>query len=151
MTSLSSSAAVKAAASAKVKTALLEAFLPQVALNPRQPLQFGTEVRQICLEIRFSATARSLAGIAANPNTGYIGAEVFQTELPTSSVCWPASKKGRKSAATLVCCPNAPTISAYTVTTFGCYFRCCRPDHWTKCFYCFPIRGPKTSRKPPFC
>ncbi len=62
----------------KAKTALLENFLPQVALNPRQPLQFGTEVRQICLEIGFGDGAH-LAGIAAaNPNTGYIGAEVFQ-------------------------------------------------------------------------
>ncbi len=62
----------------KAKTALLETFLLQVALNPRQPLQFGAEVRQICLEIGFGDGAH-LAGIAAaNPNTGYIGAEVFQ-------------------------------------------------------------------------
>lgn len=65
----------------KAKTALLEQFLPKVAIaddeNIRQEM-FGAEVKKLSLEIGFGG-GEHLAGVAlANPDTGYIGAEVFQ-------------------------------------------------------------------------
>lgn len=62
----------------KAKTALLEDFLPKVALDPQNPLAFGIVPQKICLEIGFGDGVH-LAGIAAlYPENGYIGAEVFQ-------------------------------------------------------------------------
>ena len=62
----------------KAKTALLEDFLPRVALDPQKPLAFGIIPEKICLEIGFGDGVH-LAGIAAlHPENGYIGAEVFQ-------------------------------------------------------------------------
>lgn len=66
----------------KTKTTLLETFLPNLHITPQTVFDkktlFGTEVNQICLEIGFG-NGEHLAGQAKNnPQTGYIGAEVFQ-------------------------------------------------------------------------
>ncbi len=66
----------------KTKTTLLEAFLPALRINEQtvfdRRLMFGTPVNQICLEIGFG-NGEHLAGQAKNnPDTGFIGAEVFQ-------------------------------------------------------------------------
>lgn len=65
----------------KAKTGLLERFLPEVALDIKKPLTrdiFGTKVTDICLEIGFG-NGEHLAGQSLNnPQTGFIGAEVFK-------------------------------------------------------------------------
>lgn len=66
----------------KAKTSLLETFLPQVQINQNTVFKkeslFGTPVKSICLEIGFG-NGEHLAGQAlANPDTGFIGAEVFK-------------------------------------------------------------------------
>lgn len=66
----------------KTKTTLLETFLPALKITEQTAFDrntlFGTPVREICLEIGFG-NGEHLAGQAKNnPQTGYIGAEVFQ-------------------------------------------------------------------------
>lgn len=66
----------------KAKTALLDSFLPVVRINEETVFDketlFSTPVNEICLEIGFG-NGEHLAGQAKNnPQTGYIGAEVFQ-------------------------------------------------------------------------
>ena len=65
----------------KAKTALLEQFLPKLAIGKDQeinPDMFTVSVDKLSLEIGFGG-GEHLAGVAlANPKTGYIGAEVFQ-------------------------------------------------------------------------
>lgn len=66
----------------KAKTTLLEAFLPDVSLNPDKPLDskglFGAPVKEIYLEIGFG-NGEHLAGQSLNhPDIGFIGAEVFK-------------------------------------------------------------------------
>lgn len=66
----------------KTKTTLLENFLPALKITEQTAFDrntlFGTPVREICLEIGFG-NGEHLAGQAKNnPQTGYIGAEVFQ-------------------------------------------------------------------------
>ena len=131
----------------KVKTALLETFLPQVALNPRQPLQFGTEVRQICLEIGFGDGAH-LAGIAAaNPNTGYIGAEVFQNGVANLLSLLTGIKEGTEIGNDISLLPERTD----NIRVYGDDIRLLFPllpaRSLDKVFYCFPIRGPKNVTK----
>ena len=47
----------------KAKTALLEDFLPRVALDPQNPLAFGIIPEKICLEIGFGDGVLSLIHI----------------------------------------------------------------------------------------
>jgi len=66
----------------KAKTSLLERFLPSLQIsantNFNKQTLFGTSVDSICLAIGF-CNGEHLAGQALkNPNTGYIGAEVFK-------------------------------------------------------------------------
>lgn len=66
----------------KAKTTLLDSFLPVVRINEETVFDketlFSTPVNEICLEIGFG-NGEHLAGQAKNnPQTGYIGAEVFQ-------------------------------------------------------------------------
>lgn len=66
----------------KAKTTLLEAFLPKIKITPDSVFDkeklFGVPVNEVALEIGFG-DGQHLAGQALkNPNTGYIGAEVFQ-------------------------------------------------------------------------
>ena len=66
----------------KTKTTLLESFLPNLRISKNTAFDketlFGTEVDEICLEIGFG-NGEHIAGQACkNPQTGYIGAEVFQ-------------------------------------------------------------------------
>ena len=66
----------------KAKTTLLEAFLPKIKITPDSVFDkeklFGLPVKEVALEIGFG-DGQHLAGQALkNPNTGYIGAEVFQ-------------------------------------------------------------------------
>lgn len=66
----------------KAKTTLLEAFLPEIKISAEAPFDketlFGKPVGQVCLEIGFG-NGEHLAGQALNhPETGFIGAEVFQ-------------------------------------------------------------------------
>ena len=66
----------------KAKTTLLEAFLPDIAINQNTVFKtenlFGKPVREICLEIGFG-NGEHLAGQALrHPDHGYIGAEVFK-------------------------------------------------------------------------
>lgn len=66
----------------KAKTTLLEAFLPQIRITEETVFDprtlFGKPVEKICLEIGFG-NGEHLAGQARNnPQTGFIGAEVFQ-------------------------------------------------------------------------
>lgn len=66
----------------KAKTALLEQFLPKVAIaegtKKVTPNIFGVKPERLSLEIGFGG-GEHLAGVAlANHSTGYIGAEVFQ-------------------------------------------------------------------------
>lgn len=66
----------------KTKTTLLDRFLPNLRINENTVFNsatlFGTPVNEICLEIGFG-NGEHLAGQAKNnPQTGYIGAEVFQ-------------------------------------------------------------------------
>lgn len=80
----------------KTKTTLLENFLPALKITEQTAFDrntlFGTPVREICLEIGFG-NGEHLAGQAKNnPQTGYIGAEVFKTALPISLPFSPASK-----------------------------------------------------------
>ncbi|MBE6452732.1 MAG: tRNA (guanosine(46)-N7)-methyltransferase TrmB [Alphaproteobacteria bacterium] len=66
----------------KAKTSLLDKFLPEIAITSstiidKQTL-FGTKINQICLEIGFG-NGEHIAGQALkNPQTGFIGAEVFK-------------------------------------------------------------------------
>lgn len=62
----------------KAKTSLMETFLPQVALNPQKPLDFGCDVKKVCLEIGFGDGDHIAELAAMNPDIGYIGAEVFK-------------------------------------------------------------------------
>ena len=68
----------------KAKTSLLERFLPQLTINENSaitPAMFGTFVTDICLEIGFGG-GEHLAGTAQMyPQTGFIGAEVFQNGI----------------------------------------------------------------------
>ena len=66
----------------KAKTSLLDRFLPKLEITPNTVLNketlFGTEVKTICLEIGFG-NGEHIAGQALNnPETGFIGAEVFK-------------------------------------------------------------------------
>lgn len=66
----------------KAKTALLESFLPQIKITGETALDkrtlFGKPVEKVYLEIGFG-DGQHLAGQALNnPQTGFIGAEVFQ-------------------------------------------------------------------------
>ena len=66
----------------KAKTTVLDIFLPEIKITPdsvfdKQTL-FGLPVEETALEIGFG-DGQHLAGQAKNnPQTGYIGAEVFQ-------------------------------------------------------------------------
>ena len=65
----------------KAKTGLLERFLPEVALDIKKPLTrdiFGTKVTDICLEIGFGNGEHIAGQSLNNPQTGFIGAEVFK-------------------------------------------------------------------------
>ncbi len=68
----------------KAKTSLLEQFLPQLEISEQQPISpnlFGTPVKKICLEIGFGG-GEHLAGFSLlHPETGFIGAEVFQNGI----------------------------------------------------------------------
>lgn len=66
----------------KAKTTLLDAFLPQVAINEQtifaKNQMFGCPMSQVYLEIGFG-NGEHLAGQAArHPDVGFIGAEVFK-------------------------------------------------------------------------
>ena len=66
----------------KAKTSLLDRFLPQLEITPDTVFDketlFGTKVKSICLEIGFG-NGEHIAGQALNnPETGFIGAEVFK-------------------------------------------------------------------------
>lgn len=66
----------------KAKTSLLDRFLPQLKIDLDTKFDsaslFGTKVDSICLEIGFG-NGEHIAGQALNnPNTGFIGAEVFK-------------------------------------------------------------------------
>ncbi len=68
----------------KAKTSLLEQFLPQLEISTQQPIShnlFGVPVKKICLEIGFGG-GEHLAGFSLlHPETGFIGAEVFQNGI----------------------------------------------------------------------
>ncbi len=65
----------------KAKSGLLDRFLPQLALNTATPISkdiFPFSTNSICLEIGFG-NGEHIAGQALNnPQTGFIGAEVFK-------------------------------------------------------------------------
>lgn len=66
----------------KAKTTLLESFLPEIKISSAtkfdKQTMFGLPVEKVCLEIGFG-DGQHLAGQALNnPQTGFIGAEVFQ-------------------------------------------------------------------------
>lgn len=66
----------------KAKTSLLDKFLPQLEITSNTVFDketlFGTAVKNICLEIGFG-NGEHIAGQALNnPETGFIGAEVFK-------------------------------------------------------------------------
>lgn len=66
----------------KAKSTLLDTFLPRIRINEDTPIDasklFPVPVKKICLEIGFGS-GDHLAGQALNnPDTGFIGAEVFQ-------------------------------------------------------------------------
>lgn len=65
----------------KAKTSLLERFLPNLQISEKDTISsqlFGTPVNRLCLEIGFGS-GEHLAGISLMyPQTGFIGAEVFQ-------------------------------------------------------------------------
>lgn len=66
----------------KAKTSLLDRFLPELQINQNTVFKkenlFGTPVSSVCLEIGFG-NGEHLAGQALNnPDTGFIGAEVFK-------------------------------------------------------------------------
>lgn len=65
----------------KAKSGLLDRFLPQISLEKTPEINaeiFGRPVREIWLEIGFG-NGEHIAGQAlANPQTGFIGAEVFK-------------------------------------------------------------------------
>ncbi len=66
----------------KAKTSLLDRFLPELQINLntvfKKETLFGTPVSSVCLEIGFG-NGEHLAGQALkNPQTGFIGAEVFK-------------------------------------------------------------------------
>ena len=66
----------------KAKTSLLESFLPELQINQntvfKKETLFGVPIKSVCLEIGFG-NGEHIAGQALkNPDTGYIGAEVFK-------------------------------------------------------------------------
>lgn len=66
----------------KAKTSLLERFLPELQINQNTVFKtdslFGAPVKSVCLEIGFG-NGEHIAGQALNnPDTGFIGAEVFK-------------------------------------------------------------------------
>ena len=66
----------------KTKTTLLDVFLPEIKITDKtsfnKQTMFGIPVKSVALEIGFG-DGQHLAGQAKNnPDTGYIGAEVFQ-------------------------------------------------------------------------
>lgn len=65
----------------KAKSGLYETFLPKVALNPKNPLQFGAEVDKVWLEIGFGDGDHLAAISAKYPRIGFIGAEVFKNGI----------------------------------------------------------------------
>ncbi len=66
----------------KTKNFLLEHFLPRLLLNRNQPIDlpacFGTPKQRYCLEIGFGDGEHLAALAKANPQTGFIGIEVYK-------------------------------------------------------------------------
>lgn len=66
----------------KAKTTLLDAFLPEVAVNLDAPFNkdsmFGVPVEKVYLEIGFGGGDHLAGQALKNPDTGFIGAEVYK-------------------------------------------------------------------------
>lgn len=65
----------------KAKSALMETFLPQVKLDPKNPLDFAPSAIETCLEIGFGDGDHLAGHSAAHPQNRYIGAEVFKNGI----------------------------------------------------------------------
>lgn len=94
----------------KAKTTLLEAFLPDVAVNMDAPFSkdtmFSEPVEQVFLEIGFGG-GDHLAGQAINhPHTGFIGAEVYRNGVANLLTLITGIKEGDQLPEQITILPN---------------------------------------------
>lgn len=127
----------------KAKSGLYETFLPQVALDPKNPLQFGTEVDKVWLEIGFG-DGDHLAGISEKyPHIGFIGAEVFKNGIANLLSLITGVKEGSELQQPIALLPNRSD----NVRVYGDDMRCLFPllpdASLDRVFLLFPDPWPK--------
>lgn len=136
----------------KAKTSLLERFLPELQINQNTVFKtdslFGAPVKSVCLEIGFG-NGEHIAGQALNnPDTGFIGAEVFKNGVANLLSLLTGIKEGSDLPEKITLLPDrVDNIRIYDDDIRLLFARL--PDNFLdKVFLLFPDPWPKKRHAP---
>lgn len=132
----------------KAKGCLLESFLPKIQINTNTPLEFGSPVEKIYLEIGFGDGGHLAAQSQRNHNIGYIGAEVFKNGIANLLSLITGIKEGAEIVDDIKLLPNrADNLRVYN-DDMRCLFPILPDNSIDRVFLLFPDPWPKKRHAP---
>lgn len=130
----------------KAKTSLLEKFLPSVAINEKSSINteiFGCKVEEVCLEIGFGNGEHIAGQSLNNPQTGFIGAEVFKNGVANLLTLLTGIKENGEMPENITLLPNRQDNVRIWSDDVRILFSKIPDNFLSKIFLLFPDPWPK--------